>query len=45
MRNTIHKGDAAFDTSKLSPTVKLLLLPVFIKAFGIFKATILLYGK
>lgn len=33
------------DFSKLSTGTKLVLFPVFVKLFGLLKATILLYGK
>lgn len=41
----VVKADAVFNTSKLSTTSKLLLYPIFVKIFGLLKATILLYGK
>lgn len=42
----MKKQDApTIDFSKLSTGSKLILFPIFVKLFGLFKATILLYGK
>lgn len=39
------KDNFSFDPGKLSPMNKVLLYPILIKIFGIFKATVILYGK
>lgn len=41
----IKCNDAMFDPGKLSAGTKMLLYPIFIKVFGLLKATILLFGR
>lgn len=45
MRRIIRKGDAGLNPIDLSFGTKMVLLPAFIKAFGVAKAMLFLFGK
>jgi len=40
----VKVGDVSLDPNKLPPSLKIILFPIFLRYFGLFRAVALLYG-